>query len=31
MESRAVYTVIYTALQGEFDATLTGMEKNNAW
>jgi hypothetical protein len=27
-KSRAVYTVVYTALQG---ATLTGMEKNNAW
>jgi hypothetical protein len=22
--------VVYTALQGEFDATLTGMEKGNA-
>jgi hypothetical protein len=30
-KSRAVYTVVYTALQGKFDATLTGMEKGNAW
>jgi hypothetical protein len=27
---RAVYTVVYTALQGKFDATLTGMEEGNA-
>ena len=29
-KSRAVYTVVYTALQGKFYATLTGMEKGNA-
>jgi hypothetical protein len=29
-KSRAVYTVVYTALQRIFDATLTGMEKGNA-
>ncbi len=26
-KSRALYAVVYTALQGKFDATLTGMEK----
>jgi hypothetical protein len=25
-----LYTVVHTALQGKFDATLTGMEKGNA-
>jgi hypothetical protein len=24
------HTLVYTALQGKFDATLTGMEKGNA-
>jgi hypothetical protein len=30
-KSRAVYTVVYTVLQGKFDAILTGMGKGNAW